>query len=109
MRSRTCLASSTLPSSKRNAQDDVVLLGVDRLFQNSVAWLKWSRKLSLRSRILLAVDPLGDSYEAAGVGAGLERAAAAERVGLVADAAGVDGAGACGRRAGGCGPARPGG
>ncbi len=43
---------STLPNSKWAADTRWSCWGSDRLFQNRVAWLKWSWKLSLRFRIL---------------------------------------------------------
>ncbi len=48
---------STLPSSKRSAWTMCCFSGSDWLFQNSVAWLKWSKKFSLRSRTFVPVDP----------------------------------------------------
>ena len=65
--------------------------GSDWLFQKSVAWLKWSKNFSPRSRIFCPLERLRVRDEAAHRAAGLERAAAADRVRVVGGLAGVDG------------------
>ena len=49
MRSRIA-GRSSLPSSKRKACTMCRFSGSDWLFQKSVAWLKWSKNFSPRSR-----------------------------------------------------------
>ncbi len=57
--------------------------GSDWLFQKSVAWLKWSKNFSPRSRTFWPSSACGMRDEAAHRAAGLERAAAADRVRVV--------------------------
>ena len=62
----------------------------DMLFQNWVAWLKWSEKLSLRAADLRAIDLFGVADEGVGRLRRMHRAAAAEAVREIRDPPLVD-------------------